>query len=475
MLSNLEIIIGIEIHLELNTKTKLFSSAPNDFEALPNTCVSPIDLALPGTLPQLNKEAVVKAIKLAKALNMKIDNELHFDRKNYFYTDLPKGYQITQQFRPIGTKGTIVIKDSYNKDKIININRIHIEEDTARQIHKDENTYLNYNRAGVPLIEIVSEAEIKSSIEAVNYVNNIALIAKFLNISDSIMAKGSLRVDINLSTRLKGQKDLGTKVEIKNLNSINNIKTAIELETKKQIQQIMENKNIVQETKRFSEEKQDVITMRIKDNNIDYKYFPDPNIPVILLEQNFIDSITIEELPNQMIERMKNLNIPEQYINNFLIDSEQREYFSSIHTNNNEEWSKIFFAEIVPLAKNQNQNLNNLNINKDLLTKTINYYLENKINRKQLKTLIPLLINNKKDIEAIIEENNLKIVDDSELIRTEIINIINNYENLKIDYLSNKDRCLKFVLGQLMKIMKGNVDPIKAKTIVIELLEKNAL
>ena len=215
MMKNFEVIIGIEIHLELNTKTKLFSSAENNFNSAPNTNASVIDLGYPGTLPSLNKQAVVKAVKLAKALKMNIDNELHFDRKNYYYTDIPKGYQITQQFRPIGSKGSLTLFLENEKTKKININRIHIEEDTARQIHTSTETLINYNRAGVPLIEIVSEPEINSAEEAVNYIDSIRTIATFLDISDSKMSEGSLRADINLSLRLLGDKKLGTKVEIK--------------------------------------------------------------------------------------------------------------------------------------------------------------------------------------------------------------------------------------------------------------------
>ena len=284
MIKNFEMVIGIEIHLELNTKTKMFSAIKNDFYAEPNTLVSPIDLGYPGTLPTVNKEAVIKAIKLAKALNMEIDNELHFDRKNYFYTDLPKGFQITQQFRPIGKNG-IVFLEKDNNIKKIRIERIHLEEDTARQLHNEDETMINYNRAGIPLIEIVTMPDIRSAEEAVKYVDFIRQSALFLGISDAIMAQGSLRADINLSMRMLGSNDFGTKVEIKNLNSLNNIAKAIEFESKLQIEKILNNEEILQETKRFDESSQKTISLRNKTDSIDYKYFPEPNIPIIKLDK----------------------------------------------------------------------------------------------------------------------------------------------------------------------------------------------
>ena len=284
MIKNFELIIGIEIHLEINSKTKMFSAIENSFDAEPNTLISPIDLGYPGTLPTINKEVVIKAIKLAKALNMEIDHELHFDRKNYFYTDLPKGYQITQQFRPIGKNGTIIISVN-EQSKQIPIERIHIEEDTARQQHQDGQTLINYNRAGVPLIEIVSYPNIRSAEEAVQYIEEIQKIAKFLDISDAIMAKGSLRADINLSVRMLGTNKYGTRVEIKNLNSLNNVKTAIEYEYNLHVQKIIRGEEIEQETKNFDENLLQTVSMRKKTDAVDYKYFPDPNIPIIVLDK----------------------------------------------------------------------------------------------------------------------------------------------------------------------------------------------
>jgi aspartyl-tRNA(Asn)/glutamyl-tRNA(Gln) amidotransferase subunit B len=289
-MNNLKVTIGIEIHLELLTKTKMFSSSPNTFGKKPNTQVNEIDMGYPGSMPTVNKQAVIFAIKLAKALNMTIDSELSFDRKHYYYPDLPKGYQITQQTRPIGKEGTLLINNN-----VVKIERIHMEEDTAKQVHKGDTTYLDFNRAGIPLIEIVTHPAIHSAEQAVAYVKTIQLLAKELGISDAKMENGSLRTDVNIS--LSSSSTLGTKVEIKNMNSFNNIKTAIKNEIEEQTQNIINSKEIQMTTKRFDEKTKTNIVMRSKTNDIDYKYFKEPNIAPITLSKEFIDSVSIPTLP----------------------------------------------------------------------------------------------------------------------------------------------------------------------------------
>lgn len=290
-MNNLKVTIGIEIHLELLTKTKMFSSSPNTFGQTPNTCINEIDMGYPGSMPTVNKQAVIFAIKLAKSMNMQIDSQLSFDRKHYYYPDLPKGYQITQQSRPIGKEGTLPIGD----DKVIKIERIHMEEDTAKQIHKGEFTYLDFNRAGVPLIEIVTHPVIHSAKDTIAYVKTIQSLSKELGISDAKMENGSLRIDVNIS--LSNSDILGTKVEIKNMNSFSNITTAIQNEIQEQTHAINNNHKILMTTKRFDERTQTNIVMRGKSNDVDYKYFKEPNIIPITLTKQFIDSIDIPLLP----------------------------------------------------------------------------------------------------------------------------------------------------------------------------------
>lgn len=472
MISNFEIIIGIEIHLELNTKTKMFSPVKNDFIGDINTLISPIDLGYPGTLPLVNKESVKKAIQLGKALNMKIDNELHFDRKNYFYTDLPKGFQITQQFRPIGKNGKLILEmENYQKE--IRIERIHLEEDTARQLHNEENTFINYNRAGVPLIEIVSRPDIRTPEEAQKYVDSIREIASFLNISDAIMAEGSLRADINISLRMIGEKKLGKKVEIKNLNSLNNIKKAIEYETQFQISQILKGEEILQETKRFDEEKQKTVSLRSKVDAIDYKYFPEPNIPIIALNQDWIDSITLNELPFEMRKRYRDLNIPNSFIEQLISNLEYAKFVDSVGYKNAFETVKIFFSEIIPLEKKLNKKIFEIDLKPEDLKKCLELLEQGEISGKQLKQIIPLLINSNKSVDEIIENNGFKLLSDESIIKNFINEISQENPNLKNDFLLREERTFKFVMGEIMKKSKGQVNPIVATKLIKLMLGDN--
>lgn len=468
MIKNFEMLIGIEIHLELNTKTKMFSAIKNDFYAEPNTLVSPIDLGYPGTLPTVNKEAVIKAIKLAKALNMEIDNELHFDRKNYFYTDLPKGYQITQQFRPIGKNGVVILEN--NNSKKIRIERIHLEEDTARQLHNENETMINYNRAGIPLIEIVTMPDIRSAEEAVKYVDFIRQNALFLGISDAIMAQGSLRADINLSMRMLGSDKFGTKVEIKNLNSLNNIAKAIEFESKLQIKKILNNEEIIQETKRFDEASQQTISLRKKTDSIDYKYFPEPNIPVIKLDKKWIDSIEINELPHEIRKRYKNLNIPDNFIDQILSNLYYFEFIEKVKYKDLYETIKIFFSEIIPLENKLNKSLDQININPEDFKQCLTILEKGEISGKQLKQLIPLLVDKKDSIENIIKNNGFKLISDKDIIVNWIKEVQNANPNLSNNFNEKKESTIKFIAGEIMKKSKGQANPILTIELIKEIM-----
>ena len=304
---NFEAIIGLEIHVEMKTKSKMFSLAPINFGEEPNTEVTLLDLAFPGTMPRVNKEAVKNAIRVCNALHMNIDHELWFDRKNYFYSDLPKGYQITQQKRPIGSEGYLEIEVDGKKKKL-EIERLHMEEDTCMQHHFSDYTLLDYNRAGIPLIEIVSKPVMRSGEEARKYVEKIREIVTFSNVSDGKMEEGSLRCDVNISIRPYGSDKFGTKVEVKNLNSISNIEKAIDFEIKRQSRLLLLGQEIQQETRRFDESKKETVLMRVKTDAVDYKYFTEPNIPPIKIDDEFIkDAIdTCPELYDSKLNRYLN-------------------------------------------------------------------------------------------------------------------------------------------------------------------------
>lgn len=468
-MNNFETIIGIEIHLELNTKTKMFSPAKNDFNALPNTCVNQIDMAYPGTLPLINKQAVISAIKLAKALKMEIDQEMHFDRKNYFYTDLPKGFQITQYYRPIGKNGVLEIStEKYTKR--INIERIHLEEDTARQ-HHNEYTQLDYNRAGVPLIEIVTCPDLRSSDEAIAYVDMIRKIALSLNISDAKMENGSLRADINISLRPRGSKFFGNKVEIKNLNSFRAMKLAIDYEINFQRQQILQNSKILEQTKRFDESSQTNIVMRTKTSIIDYKYFPEPNIPFIKISDEFVKNVKLGELPWEKKSRYEKENIPTIFSQSLLNDLNLANYFDSINYHNREKLAKLFFAEIVSLANSKNIHPLDLKINNKYLEKSLQLLDQEILSGKSFKKLIPLLTNFDGDLDILIEKNQLKQISNPELINNIIDQILQNQPSLIEEYKNRPEKVLKQILGNIMKLTNGQANPNIANELVLNKLK----
>lgn len=464
---NYEVIIGIEIHLELNTKTKMFSSAPNNFKADPNTQVSVIDLAYPGTLPQLNKQAVVKSIKLAKALNMSIDKLIRFDRKNYFYPDLPKGYQITQQYHPIGKDGIVNVLG-----KKIEIERIHMEEDTAKSSHEGDLTLLDFNRAGVPLIEIVSRPDIRNAKEAAKYVETIRDIALALDISDAKMEEGSLRADVNISIRPFGFKGYGTKVEIKNMNSLSNIESAIEFEINEQIHAISNGGYVKQVTKRFDEATKTNVVMRDKTDSVDYKYFHEPNIPHIRLSDEFVDSIKIEEMPWEREKRYLSQGIEQSYVDKLLWDLDKAKWFDQLNFNDKGKAAKLFFAEVVSLANEKGLPVSKLSIPANEFDKCLKYIEEGKISGKQAKDIIPLLTNNE-TVDEIISKLGFEQISDPNTLRKMIDEIIkNNLEFIN----SNKDkreRVEKFIIGLLMKNTKGQANPVVSNKIMLEELEKN--
>ena len=301
---NFEAVIGLEIHVEMNTKSKMFSSAPVRFGVEPNTCVAPFDVAFPGTMPTVNKQAVINAIRACHALHMNIDDELWFDRKNYFYSDLPKGYQITQRNRPIGKEGYLDIETSLGK-KRIHFERLHIEEDACKQIHYKDYTLLDFNRAGKSLIEMVSKPEINSAKEALKVVEKIRSIVTFLGVSTGKMEEGTLRCDVNVSLRPIGSTVLGFNVELKNINTLNNIYRAIEFEIKRQKASLLSGEPVKKETRRFDEIKKETVVMRDKNEDVDYKYFIEPNIPPIKLSSEFIKE-AIESSPELAEKKLIN-------------------------------------------------------------------------------------------------------------------------------------------------------------------------
>ncbi len=473
---NFEPVIGLEIHVELKTKSKMFSSAPVTYGKEANTQTAPLDLGFPGTMPVVNKEAVIYAIRVSNALHMNIDHELHFDRKNYFYSDLPKGYQITQDRRPIGSEGYLEIVVNGQR-KRIGIERLHIEEDTCKQLHFKNFTLLNYNRAGTPLIEIVSKPEIRSGEEAMKYVETIRSIVVFSEVSDGKMEEGSLRCDVNVSIRPEGSKQFGTKVEVKNINSISYVKNAIDYEVKRQKEIIESGGQVVQETRRYDDETKTTIAMRLKTDSVDYKYFPEPNIIPIKLSDKFVDD-AIASCP-ELAESKK-----ERYLNEFKLN----EYDASLLVSDKD--ISVYYDKCAKLTKQYKilanwmnvdvlsyLNKNNVSINEfplspEQLVSLVAIIEKNEVSSNQAKAIFGKMIEEKCDAQKARQILGISSqISDESFIKNVINEVLNeNPQSIK-DYREGKDRALGFMVGQVMKKTQGKVNPKMTSEILLKELE----
>ncbi|AGR41823.1 Asp-tRNA(Asn)/Glu-tRNA(Gln) amidotransferase subunit GatB [Spiroplasma diminutum] len=479
-MNNFEVIIGIENHVELKTNSKMFGLGPVTYGEIPNSQVSEVDMGYPGTLPSVNKEGVRLALLACNALNMQIDPLLRFDRKNYFYPDLVKGYQITQQFFPIGQEGKLEITLEDGTIKIIEIERLHIEEDTAKQTHKDDLTYIDYNRSGVGLVEIVSKPLIRSAFEAVEYVNQLREILLFLGVSDVKMNEGSLRCDINISLRPYGYDGFGPKVEIKNLNSLSNVKKSIEFEIKRQSKILLSGGEIDQETRRFDEASQETVLMRKKVNAVDYKYFREPNIFPIMLEQKWINEV-VNNSPELASKKRKKYtseyNLSLDDTNYILSDLALVKFFEEaiLLGSDPKKIANYLITDIKALLNKDGIEIKDSKIKPKDIHEIISMLDEGLISSKHVKTILPIAFESEKDIKSITEENNLKLISNVNEIRDILIPIVEqNLDLIKEQYEQRPERIEKTLMGQLMKETGGNVNPTVATEVIVELI-KNSL
>lgn len=463
--------IGIEIHCELKTKTKMFSQGQVSFDALPNHCVNEVDIALPGILPCLNKKGVELALRACLGLGMEIDSLLRFDRKNYFYSDLAKGFQITQQAFPIGKNGKleIVVDDCF---KEIGITRLHMEEDTAKQYHEDRVSLLDFNRSGVGLIEIVSMPQIHSGKEAAAYVSGLRELLLYLDVSDCKMEEGSLRCDVNVS--VSNSDKLGTKVEIKNLNSISNVQKAIDYEVKRQIELLENGNQVVQETRRFDEASQTTVSMRKKEGEIDYKYFCEPNIRPIKLDDFWIQQIksSLVELP--MARRKRYLDAGLSIINaDILVANPDWASFIDQLVNLDcdlVDATNLVLSELLGMIKMKEELNSVFDVNE--VAKLIGYLKSKKLSSKQGKVVVAELFNKKMVVDDIIKAKNLVLITDKNVINQWIDEVLSQNPQVKVDYLAGKNHALKFAMGQVMKLSKGQVDPALANELIMAKLSE---
>ena len=466
-----EAIIGLELHIQMKTKSKLFSNAPVSFGESPNTNVALLDIGFPGVLPLVNKQAIINAIRVANALNMKIDDTIVFDRKNYFYSDLPKGYQITQEFRPLGKEGFIKVDN-----KLIRLQRLHIEEDTCKQIHYSDFTLLDYNRAGIPLIEIVTYPDFTNGVEAARFVEKIRSIVTFLDVSDGKMEEASLRCDINISLHEKGSDKYGTKVEIKNLNSISNIQKAIEYEINRQSTVLENDKTIKQETRRFDEKSKKTMAMRVKVDSIDYKCFVDSNIPPIKLSESFIKEAieSSNELPDQKIERYLALGLNKKDVDRLVVDKDTALYFDEmIKAGANPKLAcNWLLMDVQSYLNNKSIDITSFPISSNELVKLIKVVESHLINNKQAKELFIDIIETGDSLDRLLSKYEVEQINDENELIYIIDDVLNKNQELIKEYKNGKEKVLKYLIGQVMKNSHNKANPELAGKLLIQEIKR---
>lgn len=474
---NFEPVIGLEIHVQMKTKSKMFSSSPNSFSRFPNSEVTPFDMAFPGTMPVVNKQAVINAIRVANALHMNIDHTLHFDRKNYFYADLPKGFQITQQRRPIGSNGYLMIKDKDGNPKRIGIERIHMEEDTCKQLHFVDYSLLDYNRAGAPLVEIVSYPEMRSDVEASRYVEAIRNIVVYSLTSDGKMEEGSLRVDVNVSLRPYGSSEFGTKVELKNLNSLKNIELALAYEISRQSSILLSGGKVEQETRRFDESSGKTILMRKKTDAVDYKYFPEPNITPIKLSDEFVNEAisTCPELYDSKKNRYMSYGLAEVDADIILSSLDMAYYFEKC-IKGNEKLAKTI-SNFLIVETNSYLNKNGLTMADFKLAPVdlarLASMQEEGYSHKQCADIFFYCLDNDSSIEDAVKALHIeKQSNDASEILPMVTEVLDANPQSIADFKGGNGRAIGFLIGQVMKKGKGKINASLVAKIMNEEINK---
>jgi len=472
-----ETVIGLEVHCQLKTNTKVWCSCDADYDNKePNTAVCPICTGQPGALPKLNEKVLDYAIKAALALGCEINRESYFDRKNYFYPDSPKNYQITQFFKPYAENGVLKITTNSGKEASVGIERIQIEEDTAKSIHTASETLLNYNRASVPLIEIISKPEIKNAEEAYAYLNTLKDRLKYTKVSDVSMELGSLRCDANVSVRKKGETKLGTRTETKNLNSFKAVVKAIEYETNRQIEVLESGGRVVQETRLWDEENAVTKPMRSKEEAMDYRYFPEPDLPAIIITESRLSNVK-DEMPEFADEKAKRF-INEYKLNEMeaaTLSSEQElaEYYEEVVKVSDDARlaANWVLTEILRVLKEKNISIEEFSVEPENIGKLIKLIKANTISSKIAKDVFEILLSENKDPEIIVKEKGLvQITDNSEIEKIVEQVLAENPQSVE-DYKAGKSNALKYLVGQSMRLSKGKANPQMINEMILARLE----
>ena len=473
-----ETVIGLEVHVSLSTKSKLFSGSSTEFGADPNTQASIFDCALPGTLPVFNEEALRMAVRFGVAIGAEIGKRSVFDRKNYFYPDLPKGYQVTQLDFPTVGKGALTVTLSDGSEKVIGVTRAHIEENAGKSLHEEFHgmSGIDLNRAGEPLLEIVSEPEIASAEEAVAYLKKLHTIIRYLDISDAIMAQGSMRCDVNVSIRPVGDTELGTRTEIKNINSFRFVEKAIISEVQRQ-QEILEvGGRIIQETRRYNADKDETTSMRSKEVANDYRYFPEPDLLPVVIDDEYIAAVKAQlpELPDAKRSRFAEEYALSEYDAGVLVSSrELAEYYEIVASQSDDAKLAANWVsqDLLGLLNKNNWELADSPIQAERLAMLITRIKDKTISGKIAKTVFETMLEDESDVDTIIENKGLKQVTDSGEIEKFVDEVISNNPDQVQQYKDGKQQVIGFLVGQCMQLSKGKANPAQVNELLREKMQ----
>tara|TARA_R110002072_G_scaffold142853_5_gene288627 strand:+ start:31310 stop:32743 length:1434 start_codon:yes stop_codon:yes gene_type:complete len=461
-----ETVIGLEVHVQLATKSKLFSGSSTEFGAEPNTQANIYDLALPGTLPVMNEEVVRMAVSFGLAVDAEIGEHSVFDRKNYFYPDLPKGYQITQLDHPTVGRGTLRIQLEDGSEKVVGITRAHIEEDAGKSLHEDFQgmSGIDLNRAGTPLLEIVSDPDLRTAKEAVAYLKKLHSIILYLGISDGNMAQGSMRCDANVSIRKKGDTEFGTRTEIKNVNSFRFVEKAINYEVQRQIELIEDGGRVVQETRLYDSDKDETRSMRSKEVANDYRYFPEPDLLPVVIDQAYIQAVraTLPELPDARCQRFVDQYQLSEYDADVLTSSRaMADYFEAVASlcGDAKLSANWVTADLLGLLNKQDLDISQSPVTPQQLGTMISRIKDNTISGKLAKTVFEALAEGETDVDRIIESRGLKQVTDTGAIEKLVDDVIAGNPDQVAQFRAGKEQVFGFFVGQAMKLSKGKANP----------------
>jgi len=466
-MSGFETVIGLEVHVQLKTKSKIFCSCSTDFGSPSNTNICPVCCGYPGVLPVFNKRALELAVRVCLALNCKINKSIYFERKNYFYPDLPKNFQISQYKMPLGQEGYLELPT----EKRVRINRVHLEEDAGKLIHKEDYSLIDFNRTGIPLLEIVSEPDINNPQEAFDYLTYLKLTLQYIAASDCDMEKGSLRCDANISLRKKGAAQLGTKVELKNMNTFKGVRAALEFEVKRQGNALERESKIVQETRLWDAEKLKTVVMRTKEEAHDYRYFPEPDLPAFFVSQELIqgEKKFIKELPLDKRKRfLKEYKFGEKETNVFIENPWLAEFFEEV-IKIYPERHQVFNWLLGPFLEQVNsldRGFDSVKISAVNFAKVVKYFSQGRMNNLAAKKALSLSIATDEDIDTIMEREKLiQISGESQLLSMVDETVSQNPKAVK-EYLEGKNQAIQFLVGQVMKKTKGKANPKVTKDLL---------